>query len=259
MTQHPTQQPPIYWISFDLDHTLWDSDPAIAVANQQLFEQLAALNPSVDKPTVDQPPTADAVNATAHLWQQAVQRVMAAQPGLQPTQRRRQTLHSIIRQWQLPEHHVERLFASWFNARQQVIYYDDVEVVLDHLAQRYSLIAVTNGNACRRRTGADRWFKHWISADDVGVAKPAPALFQAALQIMRCHPSHVLHVGDHPYQDMMGAERMGMQRAWVNRSDTTWSQACRQWPRECLVDLSAPPVYPTVEVSNLTALLTWLT
>jgi 2-haloalkanoic acid dehalogenase type II len=241
MAKVPMLQKPIHWISFDLDHTLWDSDPALAQANQIMLEQLEALNPTASK-------------VTEQFWQETAQQVAALSPGLQPTQRRQHVLRYIIQQWQLPERHVESLFSSWFNKRQQVVYYNEVASVLDCLAQSYSLIALTNGNACRQQTGADRWFNHWISADDVGFAKPAPEPFAAALQIMQCQPSQVLHVGDHPHHDVIGAEKMGMQTAWMNRNRQSWTEALAQHS----IEPENTKIRPNIEVSNLKELLTWL-
>jgi putative hydrolase of the HAD superfamily len=56
----------------------------------------------------------------------------------------------------------------------------------------------------------------------VGVAKPAPAIFRTAAAHIGVAPARIMFVGDHPEADMVGANRVGMQTAWLRRG--------REWP-----------------------------
>jgi FMN phosphatase YigB (HAD superfamily) len=51
----------------------------------------------------------------------------------------------------------------------------------------------------------------------VGVTKPAPELFRAALSIAGTPPDRALHVGDSLENDIAGASRMGMRAVLVAR------------------------------------------
>ncbi len=51
----------------------------------------------------------------------------------------------------------------------------------------------------------------------VGSAKPAPEIFQAALQKHNCFPEEVLHIGDSVKADYYGAKQAGIQAMIVNR------------------------------------------
>ena len=53
----------------------------------------------------------------------------------------------------------------------------------------------------------------------------------------------VLHVGDHPEQDVLGAQRAGLRCAWINRERAPWPFA---EPR------------PDLEFADLAALAAWL-
>jgi putative hydrolase of the HAD superfamily len=56
-----------------------------------------------------------------------------------------------------------------------------------------------------------------VTSEDVGVAKPHPAIFEAALQQLACTPDQVVMVGDNWENDIVGATRVGMRSIWLNR------------------------------------------
>ncbi|MEM9184292.1 MAG: HAD family hydrolase, partial [Pseudomonadota bacterium] len=79
------------------------------------------------------------------------------------------------------------------------------------------LVTITNGNADMHRIGLGEVFEHHVKAAQVGVAKPAPAIFEHALAALELAPHEVLHVGDHLEADVAGALRVGMRAVWLNR------------------------------------------
>ena len=56
----------------------------------------------------------------------------------------------------------------------------------------------------------------------MGAAKPAPALFEAAMRHARAGPQASVHVGDDPFLDVDAARRLGMRTVWVNRAGGAW-------------------------------------
>lgn len=240
---------PIRWISFDVDHTLWDPDTAIVTANRHIISQLSwlqqrtqqnVLENVLDKPSPEQSTAEESLRA---LWDHHRRLIKEKQPQIQVTQLRLTILKAILQQWGLPLGLAQELFDDWLAIRQQVQYFSETKSVLAELAKLYPLIAITNGNACQRRTGAERWLRHWVAADHVGFAKPHRAPFIEALKLMQCEPSEVLHVGDHPEDDVKGARAMGMQAAWVNRKGAPWQH-------------NSPESYrPTLEIAHLGQLL----
>ncbi len=62
-----------------------------------------------------------------------------------------------------------------------------------------------------------------VSARDAGVAKPDGRIFAAAASRLGLAPEQVLHVGDDPALDVLGALAAGMQAVWVNRDGKSWS------------------------------------
>jgi HAD superfamily hydrolase (TIGR01549 family) len=105
-----------------------------------------------------------------------------------------------------------------FAARQEVTLYPEAAEALDRMAARVPLLAVTNGNADLELTGVARWFTAGcISAEDLGVGKPDARVFAAACERLERAPDEVLHAGDHPEHDVVGALDFGMQAVWVHR------------------------------------------
>ena len=119
----------------------------------------------------------------------------------------------------------EPAFEVFFAARMEVTLFDDARPALAWLAQRYPIVAVSNGTANVHTIGLGEFFVGSVSANDVGVGKPDVRIFQAAAKSVGLAPAHILHVGDDANLDVIGALNAGMQTVWVNRTDHLWSQA----------------------------------
>jgi putative hydrolase of the HAD superfamily len=112
----------------------------------------------------------------------------------------------------------DEAFEVFLDARQRVVPFDDVVPVLARWASRYRLVAVTNGNADVTRVGLGDYFAGSVSAHEVGVAKPDPRVFEAACRAAGAAPGEVLHVGDDPHLDVLGARAAGLHAAWLRRA-----------------------------------------
>lgn len=56
-----------------------------------------------------------------------------------------------------------------------------------------------------------------VTSEDVGVAKPHPAIFHAALTQLACEADQVVMVGDSWENDIVGASQVGIRSIWLNR------------------------------------------
>ena len=96
--------------------------------------------------------------------------------------------------------------------------------VLEELAQHYRLGIVSNfyGNleAVCAGAGLSPYFGAMADSHCVGVEKPDPAIFQAALSPLKGSPETTLFVGDSLRRDREGARRMGMDFVWVAPVET---------------------------------------
>jgi HAD superfamily hydrolase (TIGR01549 family) len=95
--------------------------------------------------------------------------------------------------------------------------YPDVLPTLDSIAGRHVLGLVSNGNSHPDRCGLRGRFSFVILAQNVGVEKPDPAIFQAACREACCSPEQLMHIGDSLATDVEGARRAGAVSVWLNR------------------------------------------
>lgn len=80
-------------------------------------------------------------------------------------------------------------------------------------------VVVTNGTVAQqeaklRHTGLDRYLATAMISERLGVKKPDPAMFIAALG--GSDPEQAWMVGDHPEADIAGARALGIRTAWVS-------------------------------------------
>ena len=117
---------------------------------------------------------------------------------------------------------IEEAMEVFFAERNRVLFYADVLPALERLRSTYRLYAVTNGNADLARCGIASLFEGYVTASVAGAAKPDALIFQHLLGVAQVHPIEVLHIGDDPLADVVGATRAGMQAVWLNREARTW-------------------------------------
>src|SRR5882757_1497950 len=117
---------------------------------------------------------------------------------------------------------VEEALEIFFVERNRVTCYEDVRPALKRLRSSYRLFAVSNGNADLNRCGMADLFDGHITASAAGAAKPDARIFAHLLRAAGVEPNEVLHVGDDPLADVVGATQAGMQAVWLNREARTW-------------------------------------
>jgi HAD superfamily hydrolase (TIGR01509 family) len=94
--------------------------------------------------------------------------------------------------------------------------------LLERLAQRHCLAVVSNFDysptalAILDAGGVRELFAAIVVSDEVGWRKPRADIFQAALQRTGADPTRTLFVGDRADIDVIGAQAMGMDVAWIN-------------------------------------------
>ncbi|MCB1707018.1 MAG: HAD hydrolase-like protein, partial [Halioglobus sp.] len=158
-------------ITFDLDNTLWDVEPALLRAEQAQQDWLRRHRPG-------------AVEAYDHegLWE-LKKSVWRRHPQLlhHVSQMRIQMLYELQVAAGYAEREArsgaEQAFAAFLEQRQQVQLYAEALAVLESLASRFTLGALTNGNADVYRTDAGEYFDFAFLAEDIGASKPHPDMF----------------------------------------------------------------------------------
>jgi putative hydrolase of the HAD superfamily len=218
-------------ITLDLDDTLWPVWPAIARAEAQLLEWLRERAPA----TAARYPTPQSLRGV----REAMERLRPELRHDLSAMRRESIRHALIESGD-DGALAEPAFDVFFEARQQVEFYDDALPVLEALATRYPLVAISNGNADLWRTAAAPFFREALSARGFGVAKPDPRIFEAGARAAGVSIDQVLHVGDDPALDVLGALDAGMQTFWLSREDAAWPHGDARRPH--LVARSLEPL-----------------
>ncbi|MCE2943406.1 MAG: HAD family hydrolase [Lysobacteraceae bacterium] len=118
--------------------------------------------------------------------------------------------------------HALPAFEALYVERNRVEFYADALPALDRLGAARPLAALTNGNADLGRIGIASRFAVVVTARAMGVAKPHRAIFEHTAQALALRPDEVLHVGDDPELDVVGAARAGMRSCWINRRGEAW-------------------------------------
>ena len=202
-------------ISLDLDDTLWPVAPVIAAAEAALQSWLREHHPrAVLGLTVD---------SMRDLRTRVAERFPSKSHDL--TFLRRQALAEMFAAAGYPDGPaVDDAFEIFLSQRNRVEFYADVRPALTRLRAKYRLFAVSNGNADLERCGVADLFDGHVTASAAGAAKPDARIYAHLLHAAGVLPIEVLHVGDDPLADVVGATRAGLQAVWLNRDARIWPE-----------------------------------
>ena len=218
-------------ITLDLDDTLWDLHPVIRRAEKSLYAWLGERYPRIT--AMFEP--ADIREVRSRVVRQHHDKRHDL------TFLRHTVLTEIAGAAGYSDFRVDQAFAVFDEIRNDVDMFPEVRPALIALRERYTIIAVTNGNADLDKIGISDLFDDHVNAAMAGAAKPERPIFDAAVKAGGAGAAETLHVGDHPLYDVHGARQAGLRTAWVNRDGS-------QWPDEYEV--------PDAEVVHVGELLT---
>ncbi|MCB0166920.1 MAG: HAD family hydrolase [Anaerolineae bacterium] len=70
-----------------------------------------------------------------------------------------------------------------------------------------------------KRFDLEQYFDYMLFSSDVGACKPAAKIFETLLSHMKIHPQEAIFVGDNLFDDIFGAQSVGMKTVWLNRPE----------------------------------------
>jgi putative hydrolase of the HAD superfamily len=221
-------------VTIDLDDTLWPVMPALERADRDLDSYLRQHYPQV-----------------ARTWPIPAMRELRARVAAERldlahdfTAQRYITLQRAFDACGIADAPLDTLWEIYASARNSVELYPDALPALERLCGAYPVVSLTNGNADLERIGLHMHFAHQIAARDIGSAKPDAKIFLAAAERLGIAPENILHVGDDPDLDIVGARDAGLRTGWINRARHPWPGTLGNAP-----DLNLP---------DLTVLTDWL-
>ena len=199
-------------LSFDLDDTLWAVQPVMLAAEAAMVAWLRERHPAImrghDRETLRA--------LRARIAEQHPER------SHDMTFLRHQTLTEMFAAAGRPVAHADEAFEVFYAERNRVKLYDEVAASLTRLSKRYRLFALSNGNADLQRCGIDHWFAGHVTAISAGAAKPDARIFARLLDEAGVAAAQVIHIGDDPLLDVVGAQRAGLNAVWLNRGAKIW-------------------------------------
>ncbi|MEC9415958.1 MAG: HAD family hydrolase [Pseudomonadota bacterium] len=199
-------------ITLDLDDTLWDIHPVIEDAENKLWDWLGTHYPNIlgcfDREMV------------IDLRKDINQRY----PNKSHDYRfiRKLVLKKVFSLSGYDEKFAEDAFHFFDVLRNKVKLYDDVLHTLNTLVGQVKIIALTNGNANLEMIGINHLFHDAVYAADAGYPKPDVRIFNEAIRRSGARIENILHVGDHPENDIVGAANAGLRTVWMNPKFQEW-------------------------------------
>jgi FMN hydrolase / 5-amino-6-(5-phospho-D-ribitylamino)uracil phosphatase len=200
-------------ITLDLDDTLWPIAPVMTRAEERLDAWLQEHCPRA------------AEKFPIQAMRELRDRIAEENPHVSHdfTAQRKLSLQAALLPHGYEDSHVENAFTEFYSARNEIDCYPDSWAAMERLAARYPLVSITNGNADLERIGMAHFFRHTITARGCGVAKPDAQIFALACEKLGLGAAEILHVGDDPQLDVIGAHRAGLRTVWINRVGATWT------------------------------------
>lgn len=222
-------------LTFDLDDTLYDNWPVIERTEAESLRFVQGYHPGLSKLTSadfaamrrlirdEQPDIYHDVTA----WRHASAVRLLSHHGLDRVAAMRGADDIMAN------------FAQW---RSQITVPQETHDTLARLAEKWLLVAITNGNADPAACGLDGYFQFVLRAGPDGRSKPFSDMFDLAARRLDIMPGEILHVGDDLTTDVAGAVLAGAQACWINLNATN------------LMHHPASRLLPHVEISRLASL-----
>ena len=198
-------------VFFDLDHTLWDFDKNSMLAFKRVFEKHAIDLAVEDFINVYEPIN---FNYWKLFREDKVSKVDLRRGRLTETFAVFKLNFTLQKIDELADSYIEELPGDNH-------LFDGAELILDYLAKKYTLHIITNGfndvqHLKLKNSGINNHFSTVTTSEEIGVKKPNPLIFTAALKKANASASSSIMIGDTFEADILGAENVGMETMYYN-------------------------------------------
>ena len=199
-------------LSFDLDDTLYNNKPIIKAALDAQFNYIKQI-PTLGDKWLEQ---------GSDFWEKCRLAAQNNTPGIEQnvTLLRQHALHYAFKSLGLNEQesefHSKEAYQAFITARSQVVVAPKVLALLKNLSQKYTLIAITNGNVDISKFCLKDSFEFLLMAGFDGAQKPAADMFELAANKLNIELENILHIGDNLDSDIQGANNNGCMSCWLS-------------------------------------------
>ena len=224
-------------LTFDLDDTLYDNRQVILRTEQEALSFVQNYHPALK--TLQ--------NSEFHRLRQALRET---EPDIyhDVTEWRRRAVEQAMLDAGLTASEAalgaEASMAHFAKWRSRIDVPQETHDTLAALAEKWPLVAITNGNAQPELFGLGDYFEFVLRAGPDGRSKPFNDMYHLAAKRLNVPLGEILHVGDDLTTDVAGAIRCGMQACWIKPENADLMQAFDS------------RLLPHVEISRLASLRT---
>ena len=121
----------------------------------------------------------------------------------------------------------DEVFEAFGQATHWELFPETVDVLTQLKERGFELGIITNFDSrffeVSRALAINQFFDSVTISSLAGAAKPASKIFSYALEQHMLEPHEVLHIGDHPIEDVEGAQQAGLHTVLIDRSGTVSS------------------------------------
>lgn len=226
----------IHALSFDLDDTLYDNHPCMISAEKGLLAFIHSQFPKCK-------------NTDALFWRTCKKQVLGNTPEFASDMGkfREASLTLGLSKCGYSDTElksaVKTSFDYFYFLRSDFKVDKTICSLLEKLADKVPLVAITNGNVNLQQIGIQQYFQFCLHANLEQPMKPNIRMFNLASEKLAIKPANILHVGDNLEKDVMGAKNAGFKSAW-------W--ACN---RPMLLSAEPVTVLPDVQLNSLEELV----
>jgi FMN hydrolase / 5-amino-6-(5-phospho-D-ribitylamino)uracil phosphatase len=207
-----TQFEGVECVTLDLDDTLWPVEPTIERAELKLYQWVEKNYPQVSNAYTQQDIAAKRMEL----------KLSRADIAHNVTELRYCSLLEIADEFGYGNAFAQEALELFRYYRNQVEPYEFSESILAILKQHFIVGAITNGNAQLDQIPIGEYFDFVVTAEEMGVCKPHPNMFERASRLANVELANVMHVGDSAQTDVLGAMNAGCKAVWLNSKRQPW-------------------------------------
>ncbi len=213
----------VKWVFFDLDDTLYDFASCSLVALRELYDSNKSLRSRFDSFDA----FAEAYHAlNSELW--SLYHAGSIGRSYLKTERFERLLRPVMPPASAREE-AQKLDEEylWALSRQGATV-EGAHEVLKILSRHYLIGILSNGfiNTQYRKlrhSGLDRYVQRMVVSDEIGIQKPAKAIFDHALRETGAEAATSIMIGDNPETDIKGALEAGWKAIYFNPAERPYS------------------------------------
>ncbi|MFB0900697.1 MAG: HAD family hydrolase [Dehalococcoidia bacterium] len=101
--------------------------------------------------------------------------------------------------------------------------------IIKNLSTKYKLGMITNGLSAHQRFkiekfSLEKFFNCILISEEFGNQKPDKSIFNKATELMKIKPQEIIHIGDNPAHDVIGANNSEIISCWIKRKNNWYKE-----------------------------------